>query len=86
MGIRGRGSADNVGLGRYTTLRPVITAEEKDPNKIPKTRIIRISEPLYRRFVGLSQRYYNVEPYETILENLIKFYEEHNEPDFHWNK
>jgi len=82
MGIRDRGSADNVGLGRYTTLRPVITAEEKDTNKIPKTRIIRISEPLYRRFVGHSSRFYNVEDYETILSDLLDCYSKYNEPDY----
>jgi len=37
-------------LGISTDLKLVITAEE-DTNKIPKTRAIRISEPLYRRFV-----------------------------------
>ena len=50
--------AHNVGFGRYTSLRPITTVtaeEEKDPDKIPKTRIIRISEPLYRRFVGHSR-------------------------------
>ena len=43
----------------------------------------KIREQLYRRFVGHSMRYYNVETYETILENLIKCYEEHNQ-DTRW--
>jgi len=69
----------NGAFGRYITLKPVITVAENNgtkKSKIPKTRVIRISEPLYRRFVGFSQRYYNVETYETILENLINSYEE----------
>ena len=43
-------------LGISTGLKPVITAEE-DTNKIPKTRAIRISELLYRRFVEISKMY-----------------------------
>jgi hypothetical protein len=79
LGIRGRGSAADIGLGRYTTLRPIVTtaAEKKDTNKIPKTRVIRISEPLYQKFVNFSKRYYDVEPYDLILDNLLKCYEEH---------
>ena len=44
---------------------------------------MKISEPLYRRFVGFSKRYYDVETYETILENLINCYEENNQ-DKRW--
>ena len=70
-------------FGPHTTLRPVIDDITTDTNNIPKTRVARISEPLYRRFVGFSKRYYNVESYETMLENLIKCYEEHNQ-DTYW--
>jgi hypothetical protein len=70
-------------FGPHTTLREVIDDNDTDPNNIPKTRIIRISEPLYRRFVGFSKRYFDVEPYDLILENLIKCYEEHNQ-DTYW--
>jgi hypothetical protein len=60
-----------------------ISSNEKE-SKVPKpTRTMKISEPLYRRFVGFSRRYYNVESYETILENLIKCYEEHHQ-DTRW--
>ncbi len=52
-----------------TNLCPVIiNTDSNKPEFLSKTRIIRISEPLYRRFVPDSKRYYNVEPYEVILE------------------
>lgn len=62
-------------------MRPVINST----NKVPKTRIIRISEPLYRRLSGVSQRYFDCESYETILENLIKCYEEHNKDTYYFH-
>jgi hypothetical protein len=89
LGIKGGYRGNNMGFGNLCNLKPVISTADNNSiiNKIPKpTRTIRISEQLFRRFVGFSQRYYNVEPYETILEDLIKSYEEHNEPDFQWNK
>ena len=66
-------------FGPHTTLREIIDDTTNTNNNIPKTRIIRISEPLYHRFVGFSKRYFNVEPYDLILENLLKCYEEHNQ-------
>ena len=76
-------------FGRYTTLRPIDRngEEEKDTNKIPRTRIIRISERMYRRIVGHAKKYYkNVEPYETIQ---LDCYQKQNTPyysHFHWDK
>ncbi len=75
-------------FGRYTTLKeiPGIDNTDSSNNKpiVQKpTRTMKISEPLYRRFVGFSKRYYDVETYETILENLINCYEEHNQ-DSRW--
>ena len=69
MGV-GRTKGNNTGFGNLTTLKVIssFTNSKTNNNKIPKTRIIRISELLYRRFVGHSRRYYNVETYETILE------------------
>ena len=79
MGIKRGHRNNNYGFGNLCNLKPVIPVTE-GTNKIPKpTRTIKISEQLYRRFVGHSQRFYNVESYETILENLIKCYEEHNQ-------
>jgi hypothetical protein len=69
-------------FGPHTTLREVID-DTTITNNIPKTRIIRISEPLYRRFVGFSKRYFDVVPYDEILENLLKDFEEHNQ-DKRW--
>jgi hypothetical protein len=89
----------NTGFGKYVSLRPVndsniiINNKESDTttvttsiNKnriIPTTRVMNISEQLYKRFVEHSRRFYDVESYETILENLINCYEEHNK-DKHW--
>lgn len=73
-------NASNVGFGRLTNLRPITIDNTSDTNKIPKTRVIRISEPLYRRFVGHSKRFYNVESYEVILSDLLDCYSKHNEP------
>ena len=53
------------------------TTKSKKP-KSPKTRIICISENLYQRFHSHARSYYNVESYETILENFLNFYEKNN--------
>jgi hypothetical protein len=69
-------------FGRYTTLKEITTIDNTNKKKIskqPKTRIIRISEPLYQKFVNFSERYYNVESYSTILENLINEFESRNQ-------
>ena len=64
-------------------LRPITIDNTSDTNNnIPKTRVIRISEPLYRRFVGHSKRFYNVESYEVILSDLLDCYSKHYEPDY----
>ena len=77
------GHLRNGEFGRYTNLKEISVVDstnEKDSNKVPKPiRTIKISEQLYRRFIGHSIRYYNVERYETILENLLKCYEDHNQ-------
>ena len=71
-------------FGRYTNLKEISVVDnstnEKDSNKVPKpTRTIKISEQLYRRFIGHSIRYYNVETYETILENLLNNFDKNNQ-------
>ena len=69
-------------FGRYTTLKEITTTIDNTNNKKskqPKTRVIRISKDLYLHFVNFSNRYFNVEPYDAILENLLKCYEEHNQ-------
>lgn len=69
-------------FGRYTTLKEITTIDStnnKRSKQPPKTRVIRISEDLYLHFVNFSNRYFNVEPYDAILENLLKCYEEHNQ-------
>jgi hypothetical protein len=72
-------------LGRYTNLREV----EINPSTNhlePKTRTIKISGHLYRRFVAHSKKYYNVESYETILNNLLDYYEKENRPYSHFSR
>lgn len=95
MGSRYKSSGDNNNkysteheLGRLVTLRPITgpvnnnNNKSRSKSKVPKTdntRIIRISESLYKKFVDHSIKYYNTETYETILENLLKCYDEHNQ-------
>jgi hypothetical protein len=82
----------NTGFGNLVSLRPVIdtnnTTVITSTNKnriIPATRTIQISESLYKRFVEHTRRFYNTETYETILNNLINCYEEHNKETFWYN-
>jgi hypothetical protein len=79
------GHLRNGEFGRYTTLKEITVAENngRKNTKVPKTRVIHISEDLYFHFVNFSQRYYNVETYSEILENLLRFYEE-NHQDTRW--
>ena len=75
---------DNVIINKKSdTATTTVTTTSINKNKNQTTRIMKISEPLYKRFVEFSRRYYDVESYETILENLINYYEEHNK-DKHW--
>jgi hypothetical protein len=62
-----------------TNIETTTTKTRNKKPKIPKTRIIRISEDLYQRFHSHSKRYYNVEIYEFILNELLDCYEKHNE-------
>ena len=57
----------------------------KKPSTNTRTRTIRISEELYKKFFEHSRRYYNTEPYETILENLLNCYDEHNQDKYWFN-
>lgn len=77
------GKSTSVGLGRYTDL--VLKTITAVGDKKKKTRIIRISERLYERFSEHSRRYYNIETYETILEDLLDCYDKHNEGVRWWN-
>ena len=92
MGIIGRKNKNN-DFGNLVNLTPVVTtaeAREEDTtagaagaeaeeNNIPNTTIMRISQQTYRLFVGHSRRYYDVEDYDTILRNLLKDFESHNQ-------
>lgn len=46
---------------------------------------LRISEELYQKFYHHSRRYYNSDSYETILENLLNNFEEHNKDRYWYN-
>jgi hypothetical protein len=76
---------NNTGFGNLTHLNPINdTSTITTNNKVPKpTRTIKISEQLFRRFVGHSRRYYNVESYELILSNLLDNFEKNNH-DTRW--
>ena len=39
---------------------------------------MKISEPLYQRLFDHSRKYYDGEPYETIIENLLDCFDKHN--------
>ena len=67
-------------LGRYSRLKD---SNSTTSTRRKKTRVIRISDDLYLKFVEFSQRYYDVVSYSEILENLLKCYKEHNQ-DTRW--
>jgi hypothetical protein len=77
----GNSSKNPYGFGNISTLKPVIVEtpikKSKKP-KVPKDRIIRISEHLYRRLKGFSRRNYNVESYENIISDLLDFWDKNN--------
>ena len=77
------------GLGHRTGIKDTTTNNNHNSSKKPttntRTRTIRISEELYKKFFEHSRRYYNMEPYETILENLLKCYDEHNQDKYWFN-
>ena len=62
-----------MGVGNLTTLKVISSSTNSttDNNEIPKTKIIRISNDLYQKFVDHSHRFYNVESYEVILSDLL---------------
>ena len=92
----------NTGFGNLVSLRPIdnnIINEKSDTtttttavttsinkNKNSTTRIICIPESLYKRFVEHSRRFYNVESYDTILNNLLNCYEENHKEMFWYNR
>ena len=69
-------------FGPMTSLREVTINTSNNHLEVPKTRIIRISEFMWRRMVAHSKRYYNVEDYDTILGNLLDCYDQNNKGKF----
>ncbi len=66
-----------------TSLREVVINPD-NTMEFPKTRVIKISEILYRRFISFSKKYYSSpETYEKILSDLIDNYEQNNK-DRQW--
>jgi hypothetical protein len=83
LGIKGGSRGNNYGFGNLVSLNPVIDSKPKTINvnkkpKVPKDRIIRISEHLYRKLKGYSSRKYNIESYETIISDLLDIVEKSN--------
>ena len=67
-------------MGKRTTTRLKHIDSLTNNNKNKKNeRTIRISEELYQRFREHSSKYYNIETYETILEDLLDCFDKHNE-------
>jgi hypothetical protein len=95
MGIKGGHRGNNRGFGNLCNLKPVVpassvpvvaaieSAEEEDIDKIPNTKILRISNEIYEKFLSHSQKFYDVVSYNEIIDNLLKCYEEHNQ-DKRW--
>lgn len=66
-----------------TSLREVVINSDNSI-EFPKTRVIKISEVLFRRFIAFSKKYYqNPETYEKILSDIMDNYEQNNK-DRHW--
>src|SRR5688500_11908712 len=80
-------TTSHMNLGIRTGFNPVTSTSNNNnkKRKVSKTRIIRISEELYQKFSSHSRRYYNVEPYETILLNLLETFEKHNQSDYSYH-
>ena len=84
MGIKGGHRGNNRGFGNLCNLKRVIPATagselEEDTDKVPNTKILRVSNEIYEKFLSHSRRFYNVESYSQILENLLRDFEEHNQ-------
>jgi hypothetical protein len=87
LGIRSceNRAGNNCGLGNLVSLREISTTtnitttnnnnkKTTTSTRIPKTKVIRISEDLYQRLREHSQKYYNIETYETIIKDLLDCY------------
>src|SRR5688572_4319138 len=73
----------NLNFTSITTTRLREQNNINNNNKKTTTRTMKISEQLYQRFVDHSRKYYNVESFETIIEDLLDNFDKHN-PDKHW--
>jgi hypothetical protein len=78
---------------KSTTITPTTTTITKEHilnynnNKKKKnTKTMKISEQLHQRFLNHSRKYYEVETYETIQEDLLDCFDKHNEDLCWWMK
>ena len=67
-------------LGRYSKLNDNDTTTTTTKKK---TRVIRISNDLHKKLFEHASRYYNHEPYEVIISDLLDCYQKHNK-DLRW--
>ena len=44
---------------------------------------MKISEEIFQRFKDHSRKYYNIETYDTIIQDLLNNFEKHN-PNKYW--
>ena len=75
-----RPSPNNLNFTSITTTRLRKCTRNSDKNT---TKTMKISGSLYQRLFDHSRKYYNVESYETILEDLLDSFDKHN-PDKRW--
>lgn len=61
-------------FGKLIGLRPITTTDNQ--YTYDNTKIIKVTEPTYERLRDHSSRYYNGESYDTIIRNLLDYYEE----------
>jgi hypothetical protein len=78
LGIKGGKNGNNMGFGNLTTLKVITT--DNNTNKVPKSRVIRISEPVYQLLKDHSKKYHP-QPisYDDIFEELCNYYNANHE-------
>ena len=72
--------------GKFGSLVGLIPIDNNNNKNNKKTKTMKITEHLYERFIDHSRTYYNVESYDTILENLLDYYEKNNPKEFRYSQ
>ena len=64
----------------YTRIIQII---QQNTNPKSKNETMKISEEIFQRFKDHSRNYYNIETYDTIIQDLLNNFEKHN-PNKYW--